>query len=67
MPDYLDAAELPQQVAEFLSRQLLIVDEDRAQFGHAEIGSDSVRSGTSTLTLVPAPVRLDSFSVQAVP
>ena len=67
LPDHVDAAELPQQVAEFLPRQLLIVDEDCPQFGHAEMRSDSVRLGISTLTVVPRPVRLDSFSVQAVP
>ena len=67
LTDDLDPADLPEQEPEFFAGQLLVVDQHRAEVVHAGMRSGSVRSGISTLTDVPRPVTLDSFSVQAAP
>ena len=65
LADDLDAADLAEQVAELVARQLLVVDEDRAQIHrHAVTRSGTVSSGISTLAHVPRPGSLVSFSWQ---
>ncbi len=64
---YLDAAQLTEQVAEFLTSKPLVVDEHGAKVVHADRRSGIVRSGSSTLTDVPRPEVLESFSEQPAP
>ena len=61
LADDLDAAQLPEQVAQFVPRQLFVVHEHRAQLRrHAVTRSGSTSSGIATLAHVPCPGTLVS-------
>jgi hypothetical protein len=63
LADDFDAADLAEQVAELVARQLFVVDEHGAQVhGHAVTRSGSARSGISMLAQVPWPGTLRSFN-----
>ncbi len=65
LPDDVDAAELTEQIAQLVPRELFVVHQHRAQIcrrGHAVTRSGSARSGMSTLAQVPLPGSVVSFS-----
>src|SRR6185437_4401097 len=62
LPGDLHAACLPEQVAELVTRELLIVHDDRLERHYAITRSGTISSGISICADVPWPEMLRSFS-----
>ena len=66
LADDLDAADLPEQEAQLLPRQLLVVDDDGAQMlgcpAQAVILAGTTSSGITIRAQVPSPGTLSSCS-----